>query len=240
MKTVIALLLLACFGYSKEILLGVGYSLPPYVIEKTNSGMELQIVREALATEGFTVKPVYIPAARLRYSLADSSATAVMTVNEQSGITGFYSQSHIYYQNVVMSRSAMKLRITKISDLGRYSIVAWQDAKLYMGEEYAAMAKLNKRYSELAQQEGQVAMLMAGRTDLIVIDKNIFAYYSRQSTLPVKAVPTRTHELFPRSYYNVCFINKNARDAFNRGLAKLKKSGRYDAITAEYLGAPLK
>lgn len=39
----------------------IGLALPPYVIAERDTGMELEIVREALALEGHTLVPSYVP-----------------------------------------------------------------------------------------------------------------------------------------------------------------------------------
>ena len=46
-----------------------------------------------------------------------------------------------------------------------------------MGKEFENEVKNNKHYAEIANQEAQVASLMNGRTEVIVIDENIFKYY---------------------------------------------------------------
>jgi len=237
MKYIILTIFLAFTMISaRDIKIAVGYSLPPYVIEKENRGIELDIVRESLRLQGINVIPLYVPAARIRYSIENGSSEAAMTVNEDSGIHAFYSNPHIFYQNVVVSIKSRNLKLTSVESLADYSVVAWQDAKLYLGEPYKKSVERCKNYAEMADQLGQVAMIMAGRTDLLVIDRHIFQYFAQSKQLPVAAVPTTIHELFPVSEYKVCFRDKDVRDAFNRGLAQLKKSGRYDEIIEFYVG----
>jgi polar amino acid transport system substrate-binding protein len=44
---------------AKEVNFIFGLSLPPYVIQEASSGFELEIIREALAVKGHTLKPSF-------------------------------------------------------------------------------------------------------------------------------------------------------------------------------------
>lgn len=46
--------------------------------------------------------------------------------------------------------------------------------------------------------------------------------------------PIRVHPLFPPSPYSVGFIDPDKRDRFNLGLQRLRESGRYQSIEAQY------
>jgi polar amino acid transport system substrate-binding protein len=39
-------------AHADEVKVGVSFSIPPYVIQETNSGLELDILRSALAVKG--------------------------------------------------------------------------------------------------------------------------------------------------------------------------------------------
>ena len=51
--------------FSADIRMAFGVSLPPYVIAKSNVGIEVDIIREALAYKGHNLIPVYVPLARV-------------------------------------------------------------------------------------------------------------------------------------------------------------------------------
>ena len=40
--------------------------------------------------------------------------------------------------------------------------------------------------------------------------------------------------MFTPSHYPLIFADKDVRDAFNRGLKRLRESGQYEAIIAKY------
>jgi len=215
----------------------IGLALPPYVIAERDTGMELEIVREALALEGHTLVPSYVPFSRVLTMLQQGQADAAMTVNEDSGIVGvFYSDSHISYRNIAVSLAARNYPVTSVEDLGHYSVLAFQNARRYLGAEFAVMAANSARYQEVARQAKQITMLYAGRIDLIVLDENIFEYY-RQLEL---RVPTdagiRRHTLFEPVHFKVAFARESWCQDFNRGLAKLRDSGRYQQIVSRFVG----
>ena len=215
----------------------IGLALPPYVIAERDTGMELEIVREALALEGHTLVPSYVPFSRVLTMLQQGQADAAMTVNEDSGIAGvFYSDSHISYRNIAVSLAARNYPVTSVEDLGHYSVLAFQNARRYLGAEFAVMAANSERYQEVARQAKQITMLYAGRIDLIVLDENIFEYY-RQLELRVPTdAGVRRHTLFEPVHYKVAFARESWRQDFNRGLTKLRNSGRYQQIISRFVG----
>jgi polar amino acid transport system substrate-binding protein len=196
--------------------------------------METEIIRGSLP-EDTKIKLVYLPFARLKVSLSDGGADAVTPVNENAGIKGvYYSGSHITYQNIVVSLRSRALKITSIADLGKLRIIAFQDATVYLGNNFAAMAKNNPHYHELADQKSQVKMLFADRADAIVMDINIYKYFKNQIKDFDVSKEVSIAEIFTSTFYKVGFNSKETADAFNVGLAKLKSSGKYAAIVNKY------
>ena len=234
-------LLLVLLGMSlgaaaDNLKVAVGLALPPYVIQEDNSGMELDIVREALKLSGHTVEPVYLPFARVSKSLEDKKVDAALTVTEASGIANVhYSEPHITYQNVAVSLAKNSFAIQSVDDLGSHSVIAFQNAVKYLGDTFANMAKTNKRYSEKAKQSNQITMLFGGRVETVVMDINIFKYFRASETKLDTSSDVNIHEIFPPTHYKVGFLKAAYRDQFNEGLATLKSSGKYDEIIKGYV-----
>jgi len=237
--TVKSILLLMCFvgsAFSDEISIAVGLALPPYVISQSNTGMELDIVREALKVKGHTAKIIYLPFKRVVATVNSGKADAALTVNEGSGLKYVhYTNSHITYQNVAIGLKKNKLSVTDVSSLGQYSINSFQDATKYLGPEFSAMAKGNKRYKENAKQDIQTSLLYSGRVELIVLDINIFKYYKSNEKRVSTDAEIDIFEVFSPTDYKVGFISSTIKDDFNVGLDQLKKSGRYQAIIDSYI-----
>jgi len=214
----------------------VGLSLPPYIIQGADNGVEADIVRQALLASKYSLKLEYVPFARVSVSLADKSADCAFPINEASGTTGvFYSDSHISYQNVVVALTSRGLKVNSIADLKALRVVAFGDAKSYLGAEFAAMAKANKNYSEIADQESQVKMLFKDRADVLVTDINIFKYF-RQNIKDMNVSQDVVYfQIFPPTAYKVAFTDKAVRDKFNAGLKAIKASGKYQEIFKTYI-----
>ncbi|WP_159995193.1 ABC transporter substrate-binding protein [Roseomonas sp. 18066] len=216
----------------------IGNSLPPYIIERENRGVEYDIVKEALALRGHRMVPSYVPFARIPVELERDAADAAMTVNDSSGIRACFSDVHIIYRNYAISLASRGLKIEAMDDLRGKSIRAFQNARLYLGPAFNAVTADNPGYAETANQQTQNAMLFAGRVDVVVGDINIFNWFNR--TLPASAEaqqPVALHALFEPVAYRVGFRDATLCAAFNGGLAELRASGRYDAIVAGYTAA---
>jgi len=233
---VLALVFCSLVSSAKEIKVAVGLALPPYVISSENKGMELDIIKEALSMNGHTIKPVYLPFARVPWSLKEGQADAAMTINEASGIDNiFYSDSHITYQNVAVSLAKNSYAINNIADLGPHSVLAFQSATLYLGNDFKTMAAGNNRYKEEPRQDIQTAMVYNGRSEVVVMDINIFKYYKGKESRADVTQKINIHSIFPPSAYKVGFRDKQLRDDFNQALKELKKTGKYKKIIERYV-----
>ena len=239
---IIRLLICLLFAFSAQIQAAdivtvIGLALPPYVIAEQDTGMELEIAREALALKGHRLIPSYVPFSRVPTMLQQGQADAALTVNEDSGVRGvFYSDSHITYRNIAIALQAPGYKIRSIEDLGRHSLLAFQNASRYLGDEFATMAAINPRYREIARQATQITMLYSGRIELIVLDENIFDYYRLLELRVPTDAGIRRYKLFPPSHYKVAFTRQDWRDDFNQGLLQLRRSGRYQQIIDRFLG----
>lgn len=234
---IFTIFLIFSFSFStsqaKDLTLVAGLSLPPYIIQEDNSGMEFEIIKEALQAKGHNVTLKYVPFVRLVVDY--KSHDGAITINESSGITGNFSDPVITYKNYAISLKKSGIAVNAMADLKDKKIVAFQNATKYLGPEFAAIAKENNSYSEQGQQMLQVKVLYSGRTDLIVSDINIFKYYRKQ----VKDIDTSPeivlHEIFPGVDYKVLFNDATLRDDFNAGLKMIRESGRYDEIIKAYV-----
>lgn len=221
---------------AQEVRVAVGMALPPYILQATNSGMELDIAREALALKGHTITPVYLPFARVGRALTSKNVDAALTTNEGAGLENVYlSNSHIRYQNVAVSLREQGLKLSDVADLAGYSVFAFQNATRYLGKAFADMAANSSHYFEKANQAIQIKMLFSERIDLIVLDINIFKYYRQNETEIDTSAPVTIHTLFPPTFYKVSFLDEDLRDQFNDGLAELRRTGKYDEIIGRYI-----
>lgn len=223
----------------KELVMAVGLSIPPYVFRDSNSGMELDIIREALKVAGYTITPKYLPLKRIRKALKSGIVDGALTVKETMGIESAYfaDKSHIYYQNIAVSLKENQLDIQDIMGLKDYSIIVFQNADDYVGGKWLEMKKMNTKWiRETANQENQVAMLFRKRTEVIILDINIFKYYRQRTKKTDTSLPVVFHEVVPKNHVKVAFISKQVRDDYNRGFSRIVESGVYQKIIEKYIG----
>ena len=221
---------------TKDLTLLVGQAMPPYICPDNEQGLELELVRMALAIEGYRVIPKRMPLARIPRALNAAQADGALTLSPDLPLEHVYlSDSHISYQNAFFSLDKFDIKLNSINDIKGKSLVAFQNAQHYLGDHFSDLVKDNQLYQEHHNQAKQVSMLLKERTQLVVMDKHIFQYYYNKSPQEAMSQKIRSHDLLPVNQYHVGFLRDSWRDAFNRGLKKLKQRGIYKQITSKYL-----
>lgn len=214
---------------------GFGTQKPPYVFENEPRGLEYDIVMEAAQRGGLEPIAHYAPMERLNLMLRRGQLDAIATTNERSGGKIVYSDVYIHYQNVAVALRSRKLDIQRISDLGRYSVHAFQRARFLLGDDFQAMATANPHYREEAFQIARNRMLYSGRVDVVVADMRILRYFNREVYTQVDVTqPLTLYPLFEATAYKLGCLLKTQCEQFNRGLALLRQSGEYAAIERRY------
>lgn len=219
---------------AKEIVIAVGLSLAPYVISENGTGMEMDIVREALKQSHHTMQLRYPPLKQVPVLYQKGVVDAAMTVTSAFGLDACLTDTVIEYQNFAITRVKDNIDIKSIEDLSGKNIVAFQNATTYLGDAYKqAVASAN--YTEVDNQLLQVNLLFAGRTSVVIADKNIFIYYKNRAKGVNTSGALSFHPIFPASPYRVAFRDAEVCADFNKGLTSLKQSGRYQQIIDYYL-----
>jgi len=93
-----------CFIEAKEVFMAFGQEIPPYIFQKHNKGIEIDIISAALAYKGHTLKPMYFPLGRVPIAFKSKIVDAAMG---DMGIDlnthgGFYADPAIIYHNVFL------------------------------------------------------------------------------------------------------------------------------------------
>ncbi|WP_372871112.1 substrate-binding periplasmic protein [Shewanella sp.] len=231
-------LLAMCFAIvaqASTVTIGATNNKPPYVLEDSESGLELEIIRAAFAEVGMDVRFKFYSRKRQILFYEKERLDGVMTVNSYFRLSGYPTENYIYYQNVAISLEERGLRLKQIRDLTQYSVAAFENASVMLGGEFKTVTD-KTIYRELSPQSTQNKMLYLGRIDVAVADKYIFLANNRLVESEIDSgKKVEFHEIFPRTGYQLMFRNSIIRDAFNEGLNKIKQSGRYQALLIEYL-----
>jgi len=229
-------LLLPSLNVSAQALrVGFGTHKPPYIFENEARGLEHDIVMTAAQRGGLAPVAYYAPMERLNLMLSKGLIDVIATTNERSGGNIFYSNVYIRYQNVAVALRSRNLDIQHISDLGRYSVNAFQRARFLLGSEYQAMAETNPRYREEAFQIARNRMLYSGRVDVVVTDMRILRYFNREVYTQVDVTqPLTLYPIFAATGYKLGCRQQADCQRFNLGLETIRSNGEYVAIERRY------
>lgn len=225
------------YEVSKTLTLSASISVEPYIFKESDSGFEVDIVREVFELSGYKVRFVYQPLKRSKVSFMEGLVDGVMTIKkEYPEIKGaFLSDNYITYHNYAVTLTSKNFMIKGIADLSDKSIISFQQASAALGKEFEKMSKMNSKYSEMANQGNQISMLFINHTDVIVLDFLIFEYYKNRLKDISADKPVTLHKIFKPSEFCMAFRDKKIRDIFNSGLKKMKRSGRYKKIIGSYI-----
>ncbi len=225
--------------YCDDVVMIFGKSLAPYIIEEDNSGVELSIIKEALALEGHKLVPVYTQLERVAFMFdqdkVDAAHRYIKKDKQKRSI--FYGNVTLEYHDVFFTLHERNIVIERPSDLKGYTLLSFQGAK----NHYPRWLPEDYKHSQTASQINQVKLLQLGLVDIVLSDKNIFNYNSELYKLSLDGVlkGMRMHVFTSPFKYNPIFKTKEIAKAFNTGLEKLKKSGRYAEIMSKTLQADM-
>ena len=217
-----------------------GDRTPPYSIPETNTGIEIEVISEALAYRGHALKPVYLPLSRIPIAFKSHIVDAAMTDlgEDLRPYGGFYGGSAVVYDNVFITLANRGLKITKPADLEGLSVISFVGgAKRY--PKWLEQVVKQGRYFEQNNQAVQVLTLELGRYDVVLSDRHTFNYFAAQQqakqTKPLQPRVEHNFEAINPENYRPVFLTRELRDDFNEGLKRLKASGRLQAICDHYL-----
>lgn len=219
----------------RTLSIAVGWDKPPYVMSDAQSGYEIEVISDVLTILGYEPKFIPIPYGRSYDILFNPRFDAVTTLSHKVKIEGVYLSSvYIEYQNVAISRRALNANIDKISDLAKYSLVAFQNAHRVLGFEFGEMTLSHKQYLEVPDQARQVRLLLTGKMQVIVMDINIFRYLHNQIIPQAEQQAVTIHPVFPINGYRMGFSNEALNDEFNEVFATYRKTKQFLRLQQKY------
>ena len=220
-----------------EVHVGMGLPKPPYIMESGTAGLDFDIARQALAAGGYKLVGHMLPQTRALAMLRAGQLDGMLSVTEGIGGQDYFTDNYIVYQNVATTLSSRNLNVQQIEDLSRYSVAAFQNASMVLGDRFSVMAGAHSDYRELPSQATQNKLLFTGRVDVVVGDRLIFQYFSKTLEPKIDNRQAVTfHRIFPESPRRAVFRDSRVRDAFNTGLKAIRANHSYEAIARQYLG----
>ena len=235
---VLALNVWASRSEAEAITMTFGASTPPYAFPETGRGIEVDIIREALALHGHQLEPVFVPARRIAFEFIQGKVDAA-SKDQGEDLTkhgGLYGNVSVKFQDVIFTLKDRELDISQPTDLQDLRVVAFQNASKHYGEWLSPLTE-NENYTETADQSLQVKMLHRGRADAIVADRNIIQYLTKlvaeEGKITIQDV--QISDFADPWGYSPIFKSDELRDQFNAGLQTLIASGRYQEIIDSYV-----
>jgi polar amino acid transport system substrate-binding protein len=226
------------FRYVGENVISVVFpnNLAPWVIEKSHSGIMVDIVRNALSFQGYSLKPSYQNLKQINTCIpknVDANAQV-----ESDAVKGYYSRKVAEFETSLISLKSNRVNIRSITELKTKKITAFLNAKRLFGIPFAEAMQANPEYKETGDQEKQVAMLFNRQADLILLDRKIFNYVRQTTHLADTSAPVDFHtvqNLTGPSPVFVVFREKKYREMFDAGFQKLIERGQIEKINHDYI-----
>lgn len=191
----------------EEVTIAIGKTLPPYVINETDSGMETDIIRGAFHAKGYKTVNIInladqmLPICFKNRNVDGVSAKASYDIGRHTGIKAFSSDVTIHYRTYTVALAKVNFKIKSIDDVVFNKEICFKNVADYPGPAFAAIAIKNQSSEEHLNQNMQAKM-----------------YY------PILSSTSR----------NCTFHNKQIRDDFNTGLKMIHDNGIYGNILAKY------
>lgn len=244
MKLVFFILLLqfSVLSFGDDVFMAFGESIPPFSFPETDTGIEIEVISEALAYQNHKLIPVYYPLARVPIAFKLKQVGAAMTDlgQDMSKIGAYYGDSAVVYDNVFITLKKNDLSLLQPEDLKGLSVISFQGAiKRY--PLWLDSVNQAGKYHEQNNQLLQVLTLDNQHYDVVLSDISIYKYYALQAEQKSgkKLNEVQFHrfvDLNPADYRPI-FWSERIRNDFNQGLLYLKETGRYQGIYDKYLKA---
>ncbi|SCA57512.1 exported hypothetical protein [Candidatus Terasakiella magnetica] len=195
-------------------------------------GIEVDLFREAFATVGKKIKPVYMNFKRMPAEITAGNIDAASILpNDVDG--AFYVSEYLSLTDSYISLDNGNDKIETFNDLKGKRVLAFQNAQKFLPEEYQTAIKGAKSYREIADQEKQVKSLVSDRADVLIMDVSIFKYLVKKHAKEGQAF--RYSPLFEKPmHFPAGFATSELMKEFEMGLNQLKKTGRYEEIYQAY------
>lgn len=228
----IIILLIPYILTAKELIVYFPDKMPPWAIQKNNSGFAPELIKRTLERKGYKITPRYVPLPRL-VNYAKNNQGDVITMIESKNLKTNYSNIISYFNTILISLEKNNFEINNIKELNNKSIIAFIGAS-DLFKEFKDISNKNPKYLELNNQRSQVMMFFDNRVDFILTDEHIFLYWKKDIGEKLNtSLKYKTHELSTfssigmKSPFYFVFKDVKIRNEFNEELEKLIMNGEF-------------
>jgi len=229
---------------AKPLHVVTGMNKPPFIADE-NAGFIVDIVNKAFEGSNIEVKFIPVPYARILsvFENDDQYAAADGITEEFKKDKYCNSDSHFELLNMAISLKNRDFPtfqsgadFAALPDGSR--IEAFQNAKLYLGDEYlSGIAGDNiLSYRETSHMERIVKKLLTGRNDLTIMDTTIFDYQLTQLARDnkfknlVRNSEIAKSKIVPATQFHMVFKDEKLCKLFNAGLERIRANGDYEKL----------
>ena len=216
---------------AQQLQLLVGVEKPPYIKMATQTGYELELLSAVVKRMGFDSQFIHVPNGRLLDVFNEGQADLVSL--QRSAPEGlFATESYLSYQNILIARQDLYKEILSLSDLVGLRVMAFQNALKFLPSTYADAINKTSSYLEVVDQGQLPALLLKNRVDVLVMDRNIFLHYYRQTAPNDDSL--KILNFFQVNHYHMLARTPEVAERFNQALAEVKQSELFSQLQLKY------
>jgi len=220
---------------AKEVHIGLG-NFEPYFISESKTGLFKELLDLV-----FTYMPEHTPVYHFDHSnnrlfdgFKSSKLDALANIIDAVDVAPCYVSSFFHFQDVAISRKEDQLKLDSISDLNGKSIITFQGARVFYGEEFL-MQTQNGEYVELANPGHQVRQLARGVGEVSVGDLFIFLHnLDKVSGLNKTPQDFNYHNIIPKNSSRLGFKDTKLCEVFEDARIKMESEGSDIKIYNKY------
>jgi len=235
----VLLVFVSFYCEAKSVSIAFTFSMPPYLNDDINSGIERDIIFEAMHASDIELGEVHNVHYKRAMKMLEQGLIDGIVSNMANNVydmmtrKSYPSDKTIDYVDCAITISNNGIKLASVQDYAGKAIWAFKTAKTTLGAEFESMANNNPHYTEDTDQTKQAGMLALGRIDVAISDRNIFtSKLKRDGQYQIQNFEFQAiGEPTPRT---LRFSDKKYLASFNLGLAKIKASGEYAKILARY------
>jgi len=214
---------------------------PPHMIKEIDGGIDIDIVKQVLNQVGYDIDIIYVPLKRAKLMVSENKADVFLPTFFQPDNKNIYlSNPIISYKPMVFSLKSNNISYTSIHDLKNLSIVTFQGASGYFGEEFAKFSQKSD-YQELHNMAKFPELLLKKRYDVVILDFYIFYYFLKKQLEKNRAQyaykEITSSPLVSEVHAYAGFNDKALRDKFNLQLSIFQQAENDQRIVEYYIGA---
>jgi polar amino acid transport system substrate-binding protein len=240
-------LTLTVSGYSECKIKAAWEPYEPYQFKDSKgnyTGLDLDIVKAVFEEAGCKIDFLEIPWKRQLACVEDGNINTIMGVSMLPERKKYANFSEPYRNEsfaIFLEKGGNnKYKINKLEDLIKYNLTLGTVLGYYYGKKFDQAMKnpeFKKLIDEVKDEETNIKKLKAGRINAILIDPFVgvnelkkMKMLDKVDKAPLTLISEPIHAIFSKKS-----TTPDTVKTFNKGLKKLKESGKLNKIIAKYL-----